>query len=72
MYDSAEDIDLYIGGISETPLPDASVGPTFASIVANQFRKLRVTDRYFYDDFSQSASFTPSLYTLFSHPLYQL
>jgi peroxidase len=59
MYTSAEDIDLYIGGISESPLPDASVGPTFASIVAKQFRNLRVMDRFFYDDLSQGVSFTP-------------
>ena len=61
MYASVEDIDLYMGGISETPLPGASVGPTFASIVAKQFRMLRVADRFFYDDLSQGVSPTPSL-----------
>ena len=61
MYEDVQDIDLYIGGISETPLSGASVGPIFASIVAKQFRTLRVTDRFFYDDLTQSVSFTPSL-----------
>lgn len=59
MYASVHDIDLYVGGLFETPLPGASVGPTFANIIAKQFRILRVTDRFFYDDLSQSVSFTP-------------
>jgi peroxidase len=61
IYASVYDIDLYVGGLTETPLPGALVGPTFATIIAKQFRNLRVTDRFFYDDLSQSVSFTPSI-----------
>ena len=67
IYASVYDIDLYIGGLTETPLPGASVGPTFAAIIAKQFRNLRVTDRFFYDDLSQFVSFTPSMQSVDTH-----
>jgi peroxidase len=51
VYESVEDIDLFIGGVTEYPMPDAVLGPTFANIFAHQFSNLRRTDRYFYNFF---------------------
>jgi len=53
-----EDIDLFTGGVSEIPLPGAKVGPTFACLLARQFRALKRGDRFFYENAGQ-LSFTP-------------
>jgi peroxidase len=58
LYDSVDDIDLFIGSISERLAPGALVGPTFQCIIADQFLKLKRGDRYFYDLAGQSGSFT--------------
>ncbi|XP_037069633.1 chorion peroxidase-like [Pollicipes pollicipes] len=49
VYRSVEDIDLFIGGVSERPAEGALVGPTFQCIIGNQFFRLRWGDNYFYD-----------------------
>ena len=43
------DIDVYAGGLSETPSEGASVGPLFSCIIGRQFRDLKVGDRYWYE-----------------------
>jgi peroxidase len=48
VYESVQDIDLFIGGVTEYPMPDAVLGPTFANIFAYQFSNLRRSDRFFY------------------------
>lgn len=60
VYASVEDIDLYIGGVTETHQPGALVGPTFGYIIAKQFQNLKNSDRFFYSDTTQSVSFTSS------------
>lgn len=49
VYQSPDDIDLWIGGLIETARNDGVVGPTFGDIIADQFSKLRQGDRYFYE-----------------------
>ncbi|EFX71633.1 hypothetical protein DAPPUDRAFT_111566 [Daphnia pulex] len=49
VYESVDDVDLYVAGQAEKPLPNAALGPTFAGIFAAQFLNLRRTDRFFYD-----------------------
>lgn len=62
LYDSVDDIDLFIGAISERAVEGALVGPTFQCIIADQFLKLKRGDRYFYDLGGQSGSFTSGIY----------
>ena len=62
IYESVSDIDLFIGGVTEKPLPNAVLGPTFAGIFALQFINSRRTDRFFYNNnVGQPYAFTPSI-----------
>ena len=67
-----EDIDLFIGGLLEAPSPSskALVGDTFLCLIGDQFARLKLGDRYFYDLGGQEGSFTPGmisfLYNTFS------
>lgn len=48
LYGSPDDVDLWIGGLAERPVPGAMVGPTFRAILADQFTRLRDGDRFWY------------------------
>lgn len=61
LYDSVDDIDLYIGGVSEDKAEGALVGPTFQCIIADQFLRLKRGDRYFYDLGRQPGSLTQGM-----------
>ena len=45
VYTRVEDIDLFVGGLAETPMQEAAVGPTFSCIIGIQFTLLMDGDR---------------------------
>ncbi|XP_055887034.1 peroxidasin homolog [Biomphalaria glabrata] len=49
LYGHPDNIDLFIGGISETMVDGAKVGPTFLCILTDQFKRLRDGDRFWYE-----------------------
>lgn len=67
VYESPDDIDLWIGGLFEPAVSDGLVGETFAHLIADQFARLKYGDRYYY---SNSLEINPGTFT--SHQLNQI
>ncbi len=64
-YEDVDDIDLYIGmlmefdpEVAETGVDAAFVGPTIACILGDQFLRLKMGDRFYYENGGQPGSFT--------------
>ncbi|ESP01483.1 hypothetical protein LOTGIDRAFT_172652 [Lottia gigantea] len=57
VYSHVDDVDLYIGGLSEDPVTDGIVGPTFACIIGQQFNNLKFGDRFWFEN-AQSSGFS--------------
>ena len=61
-YESIEDVDFWLGGISEDPVNNGLVGELFSVILTEQFTNLRDGDRFFYlNDSSDLAILAPDL-----------
>ena len=54
-YGSVDDVDLWVGGLAEDPMPGAMVGPLFQTIMVDQFTRLRDGDRFWYQTLPGSA-----------------
>ncbi len=48
VYSSIEDVDVWVGGLAEDPLPGSHLGLLFTVIIKEQFEALRDGDRYWY------------------------
>ena len=53
-----QDIDMFTGALSERYLPGSYLGPTNACILGNQFRSLKLGDRFFYENPFSTTGFT--------------
>ena len=49
VYESVDDIDLWVGGLCEPHVPGAMVGPVFHRILSDQFARVRDGDRFYYE-----------------------
>lgn len=58
VYSSVEDIDLFTGGLCETPLQGGIIGPTFGCIIGLQFSFARKCDRFWYETSNPNVAFT--------------
>uniref|UniRef100_A0A672GM72 Eosinophil peroxidase n=1 Tax=Salarias fasciatus TaxID=181472 RepID=A0A672GM72_SALFA len=49
LYGTPHNIDVWVGAISESPLPGGRVGPLLSCLLAKQFRALRDGDRFWWE-----------------------
>ena len=49
-YGNLDSVDLFVGGLSEAPLPGGLVGAVFGCIFADTFKNLRDGDRFYYEN----------------------
>ena len=71
VYNSVDDIDLYIGCLSESsrPVTGSVLGPTAVCVIANQFSVIKNNDRYFYDVTNQMNSLTTGILFMDQRPI---
>ncbi|XP_042344621.1 eosinophil peroxidase-like [Plectropomus leopardus] len=49
-YGTADNIDVWLGGVSEPFVREGRVGPLFACLIATQFEKIREGDRFWWEN----------------------
>ena len=47
LYNSVDDVDVFIGGILEPPTTGSLLGPTFLCIIGDQFQRIRFVENFF-------------------------
>ncbi|XP_047984630.1 peroxidase-like [Leguminivora glycinivorella] len=57
IYSHVDDIDLYTGALAEEP-NGRLLGPTLTCLIADQFLRIKVGDRFWYETEDESAGFT--------------
>ncbi|CAK1544082.1 unnamed protein product [Leptosia nina] len=50
IYKDIRDVELFVAASLEESAPNTEVGPTFLCLLAEQFYRTRVSDRYFYEN----------------------
>ncbi|XP_053203236.1 peroxidase-like [Panonychus citri] len=58
IYKDLEDLELFVGGISEKRMKGSAMGPTFACINGMQFYHSKFGDRFWYEHGNEAGSFT--------------
>jgi len=58
VYRNVDDVDLFTGGLCETPLQGGIIGPTFGCIIGLQFQFLKRCDRFWYETNDAAIRFT--------------
>ncbi|XP_050401333.1 chorion peroxidase isoform X2 [Patella vulgata] len=58
VYETADDVDIFVGGLCESPARGGVVGPTFGCIIGQQFHNLKYGDRFFYESTHSASGFT--------------
>ena len=61
VYNSVDDIDVYVGGLMERPLVGSIAGPTLNCLLGEQFKNNKFADRYFYELGGQPHSFSTGI-----------
>lgn len=54
-----DDVDLYIAGLSETPVEGGLLGATFSCILSHQFRDIKNGDRLWHENGGNFTVFDP-------------
>lgn len=58
VYRHVDDIDLYVGAMTETHIPSSFLGPTFTCLIGEQFKRLKTGDRFWYESLDEDKRFT--------------
>lgn len=59
LYEDVDDIDLYTGALAEIKTHNNGlVGPTFTCLLSNQFQRIQLGDRFWYENSNQPYPFT--------------
>lgn len=61
MYNSVDDIDVYVAGLLEAPLGGSIAGPTLNCLLGEQFNQIKYADRYFHELGGQAHSFSSGI-----------
>lgn len=60
VYGHVDDIDVYVGGLAEDHVEGGLVGPTFAHMMATQFRDIKFGDRFYFENGACETIFSPA------------